>query len=98
MQMIMYRPLHKGVRINGVFIFASFQLQTNQILQLQCINPALIRVANTHIFIHQVPNTPLRNAVEIPEILDGKDACGGVKCVSRQSSSHQTLTGAHSSH
>ena len=39
-----------------MYIFASFELQINQILQLQRINPALIRVVNTHIFLPQVPN------------------------------------------
>ena len=35
---------------------------------MQCINPDLIRIVNTYIFLPQVPNTsPLRNAVAIPQ-------------------------------
>jgi hypothetical protein len=72
--------MKNGVRIEGVYIFASFELQIHQILYMQCISPALLHIVNTHIFLSEVPNTsPLRNAVAIPKILDSMDACGGFK-------------------
>ena len=80
-QTIMYRG--GELRINGVYYLASLELQMNQILQLQCISPALIRAVNTHIFL-QVPAYFRYITVVIPKILASVNACGG------QSFSQQT--------